>query len=119
MGMDLILAVAHQQHPQRTDEELRALVAQVDEERASSIFAHAFSIDFEEVYDDPDDNAVELVQGHLLEVLAVLNGETYHRSVMVILDLDGRAIALGGGSSWGDTPEGFDLVNVLDAWGEW
>lgn len=120
MGMDLIVAVAHQRHPQRTGEELRNLVNELDAERANSIFEHAFSIDFDEVYDDPDnDDVVETIQAHLLEAIAVLESETYHRSVMVILDLDDRAIAIGGGNSWGDTPEGFDLVNVLDAWGEW
>ena len=32
---------------------------------------------------------------------------------------DGTMVLIGGGSSWGDTPQGFDDVQLLNEWGEW
>lgn len=119
MGMDLILTVAYQRHPKRTVPELRNLLDQLGPVRARSIFEHAFSIDFEEAYSDPNDDVVDTIKTHLAEAIDILAGKTYCRSVMVISDLDDQVIMIGGEDSWSNTPEGFDLVNVLEAWGEW
>lgn len=118
MGQELIIGVAYQRHPERTAEELEALVGTLTVERAAKMYENAYQISYEERNGDTDDLLL-VVTHDLREALATVSGDEYDRNVMIINDLDGRAIAIGGGSSWGETPDGMDMMNMLEAWGEW
>lgn len=126
MGMDLVLAVAYQRHPERSHTELLAMIDSLTAERADEIFEDAEQIGFYELYSDAEGDgftSLSHVQGKLREALESVQGSSYSRDVMTIPQNpstgSGPWIALGGGSSWGDTPEGYSEVAYLEAWGEW
>lgn len=122
MGMDLIVAVAVQEHPDRTIEELRDKLNALSVGRANAIFERVEQIDFVELYgDDEDVSVVDVVKGWIEEFIAVAcQQDLYHRSIIIMQHpkLD-KIIAIGGGDSWGDTPAGLNCVTAAAEWGEW
>ena len=121
MGMDLILAFAEQRHPERSTQDLMDLIDNLTEERAHTIFESVMQIDWDGMHSEEDaDGVVEYVQQHLRDAVEVVQGVSYSRSVATYINPDkDLVLAIGGGESWGDTPEGFDDINFLAEWGEW
>lgn len=120
MGMDLIVAVAQQRHPERTEADLIDLIANITEPQAQTLFENAMQIEWDELHGDDDvGGVVEHVQQLLTEAVQAVCGIEWSRSI-IVLELDNNVrIAIGGGDSWGDTPSGFDEINLLELWGEW
>lgn len=121
MGMDLITAVAVQNHPERDGDDLKQLLTHLTRAQAEGIFENIEGIDFAGLYEDDDDDDVILhVQDWINEFIDSVYGDRYHRSIIVIQhpDLD-KVIAIGGGDSWGDTPDGLKAVGAVAEWGEW
>lgn len=119
MEMDLILAVAYQRHPDRSSNDLRALLDSLTEDEATRIFESVEQEAYEFVRPDSDESVLEYVREYITGALDVLSGDYLSRSIFVIRDLDDRYIALGGGDSWGDTPDGLSEIAYLEEWGEW
>jgi hypothetical protein len=119
MGMDLIVAVAQQRHPERTEADLTVLIANITEPQALALFEKAMQISWNEMHSDDDDDVTEHVQNLLTDAIHSVCGIEYSRSI-IVLELDNNTrIAIGGGDSWGDTPSGFDEINFLELWGQW
>ena len=117
MGMDLIVAVAWQRHPERTVAELNERIGQIDARKAAYLFEDYQQINWEEFsWFENEAELVDFIQGKLRDALGEL---TSSRGIMLMESPDGTLLALGGGSSWGDTPEGYDEIALLEAWGEW
>lgn len=124
MGMDLIVALCPQRHPERTSEELRQLVEALSQQSALELYEDVTGMTWGEAHEDRPDAAEcqRGVRALLLEALEVAWGESYHRSIFLWHGgpaYEGPPILVGGGDSWGDTPAGLDAVTALAAWGEW
>ena len=119
MGADLIIGVAVQSHPEREPNELRRRLDTITREQAAAIFENVQGISHEELYDDPECDPRDDVQGWIGKFIDVYEG-AYHRNIILMQhpQLD-KMIAIGGGDSWGDTPYGYDEVTAVAEWGEW
>lgn len=120
MGMELIVSVAVQNHPERDTDDLLQILNHLKRGQALDIFEAVQGIAFEELIDDPDADPRDQVRAWVEEFIAAMNGDIYHRSIVFLdhPDLD-KLMAIGGGDSWGDTPAGFDVVSAVAEWGEW
>lgn len=121
MGMDLIVAVAVREHPERTTKDLLVKLDELTVERAKEIFEEVEGFSYEEFYPDPDAETltvVEIVKGWILEFIGAMDG--WDRSILIMQHpkLD-KVIAIGGGDSWGETPDGLYAVAATAEWGEW
>lgn len=119
MGMDLIVGVAVQNHPERTVDQLREKLEEMSSEEASEIFENVQGVSWEELNDE-DDGVLDCVKTWINEFIDAWDGSIYHRSLIFMEhpNLD-KIIAIGGGDSWGYTPEGLDVVTAAAEWGEW
>lgn len=123
MGMDLIVSVAVQEHPERSIADLRSKLNELSLEEANDIFEATTGLSWEEYRDLDDettDGALFHVKEWIEEFISTWASETYHRSIVILHhpQLD-KIIAIGGGDSWGDTPNGLDAVTAVAEWGEW
>lgn len=121
MGTELIIGVAVQQHPERTVEELEGMVNNLDHFTADAIWSDVNGGErYSDIWETDDDNEViEMVQGWLHEFLHAAGGG-YSRNITVMQHPNIETlIAIGGGESWGDTPEGYDAIVAAVEWGEW
>lgn len=118
MGMDLIVNVAVREYPERTPDDLKLKLIELDEIQAREIFDGVQGITWEEYCDDFDESAIPTVKAWLIEFIEAM--ENWHRSI-VFLDHPqlNKRIAIGGGDSYGDTPSGLDAVSAAALWGEW
>jgi len=119
MGMDLIVAVCHQRHPERTWENLQQRVSQITYEEAERLFVEVEGAGPDQLMDNPEDDLLGYVKDKITEGLEVGCLGAWDSSILPIEDLAGNTILVGGGNSWGDTPDGYAAVIYLEAWGEW
>lgn len=110
MGQDLILAFALD--PNMTMEKWAEAVYSLSDNRLAAIWDEVFQIDS----DLKDlDNFPEVVRQSLLKSYEyVLSGP---RNVVVFTDTANVSWIIGGGTTWGDTPEGYDEVAFIAASG--
>lgn len=116
MGSELIIAVCEQRFPRRTFSEVKQKLNDLTLLEAENIFEDAHGISAAEL---EIDEVLEYVKDRINEALNVAYDVEYSRSIITINLLSGQKLLIGGGDSWGDIPEGFDQVNMLNIWGKW
>lgn len=116
MGNDLVIAVCEQRFPRRKFSEIKQKLNDLTLPEAENIFEDANGISASEL---EIDDVIEYVKDRINEALNVAYDVEYSRSIIAICLLSGQKVLIGGGDSWGDTPEGFDQVNMLNIWGKW
>jgi hypothetical protein len=121
MGMELIVNVAVQNHPERDASDLLEILKHMTTAQANDIFEAVLGASYEEVY-QLDDNGDTLlhVKSWISDFINAVYGSMWSRSIVVVQhpDLD-KVIAIGGGDSYGDTPDGLEAVGAVAEWGEW
>ena len=121
MGMELIVNIAVQNHPERDGADLKQILTHLTKAQADDIFEAVEGIDYEGLY-APDDegDVVEHVKDWINEFIDSVYGPNWHRSIVTIQHPDlNKIVAIGGGDSWGDTPNGLQAVGAVAEWGEW
>ncbi|MGW8177618.1 MAG: hypothetical protein ACWGQW_02315 [bacterium] len=121
MGMELIVNVAVQNHPERDGDDLKQRLTHLTRAQAEDIFEAVEGIDYAGLYgDDEPDDVIQHVRGWINEFIDSVYGDLWHRSIVTMQHPDlAKVIAIGGGDSWGDTPDGLQVVGAVAEWGEW
>lgn len=107
MGADLIVAWCDA--PDMSSEAFAEAVRALDDERLLSVFDEWTGGDDQDAYEP---SWQEATRQRLIEAYASFDGT---RDV-IWLNIHGHDIVLGGGTSWGDTPEGFtDVILIAES----